>query len=75
MDRQIAVLENPQVMASEFSFDLVAEPGGQFAIQVSTNLADWNAIRAVLIPSGGSTNIVGTLAPAAGKTFYRAQRQ
>lgn len=72
---QIAVLENPRASAGEFSFDLVAEPGGQFAIQVSTNLADWETVRQVTIPVGGNTNILETFASGAGQMFYRAQRE
>lgn len=70
-----AILENPQVAASEFSFHLVAEPSGQFAIQVSTNLVNWEAMRQVTIPASGSTNIVETAMPQAGQMYYRAQRQ
>ena len=73
--QQISILENPQVSAGQFSFELVAEPGGAFAVQVSTNLINWAEIRQVVISSGGSTNIVETLAPGAGGTYYRAQRQ
>ncbi len=72
---QIAVLENPRASAGEFSFDLVAERGGQFAIQVSTNLMNWDAVRQVTIPASGSTNIVETLSSEVGQTYYRALRQ
>ncbi len=71
----IAILKNPQASAGEFSFHLTAEPGGQFAIQVSTNLFDWEAIREAVIPAGGSTNIVEAFTPEATPKFYRARRQ
>lgn len=71
---QMSLLENPAASAVEFSFDLVAEIGGQFAIQSSTNLVDWNVIRQVTIPVGGRTNIVEALVPGTGRTFYRALR-
>ncbi len=70
-----AVLENPKVTANEFSFHLVAEPGGQFAIQVSTNLVDWEAVRQVTMPASGSTNIVEFFTPQTGQKYFRAQRQ
>lgn len=73
--QQVTVLANPQASAAGFSFDLIAEPGGQFAIQFSTNLVDWEAIREVVIPTGGNTNIVEALTPGPGQKFYRAQRQ
>lgn len=69
------LLKNPQVSAGQFSFILSAEVGGQFALQVSTNLVNWDVVRQVIIPVGGSTNIVEPLSSGAGQKYYRAQRQ
>jgi hypothetical protein len=72
---QVVFLANPQASAGGFSFDVVAEPGGQFAIQVSTNLVNWEVIRQVTIPASGSTNIVEVFTLQTGQKYYRAQRQ
>ncbi|MCO5053281.1 MAG: SBBP repeat-containing protein [Verrucomicrobiae bacterium] len=71
----VTLLKNPQVSAGQFSFILSAEVGGQFALQVSTNLVNWGVVRQVTIPASGSTNIVEPLSSGAGQKYYRAQRQ
>lgn len=72
--QQDATLERPGLVANGFSFDVRAEPGGNFAVQVNTNWTNWETIRQISIPSGGSTNIVEALLPA-GQIYYRVQRQ
>jgi hypothetical protein len=68
-------LQKPSMSASGFSFDLVADPGTQFTILVSTNLTDWDPVRTVMIPPSGSTNILEGVTPGAKQKFYRAQEQ
>jgi hypothetical protein len=68
-------LQKPSLSASGFSFDLVADPGTQFTIMVSTNLTDWDPVRTVTVPPGGSTNILEGVTPGARQKFYRAMQQ
>lgn len=72
---QNAVLKGPEMIAGNLSFDLIAEPGGQFTIQVSTNFLNWQGFREVTIPSSGRTNVLDTLAPGADQKLYRAKRR
>lgn len=72
--QQPVVLGSPQMSASGFSFDLTGDPGTQFAIQVSTNLVSWEAVREVVVPAGGNTNIQEAIAPEVLGKFYRVLR-
>lgn len=69
-----AVLENLQLTTNEFSFNVTAEPGGIFLIQASIDFVNWSVIRAVTIPSSGSTNIVELFTPEPTQKLYRAWR-
>jgi hypothetical protein len=63
-------LETPQVLANEFRFQFVANPGYLYRIERSTNLTTWTETRS-LVPAHPVTEITDTLLPNTG-CYYRA---
>ncbi len=68
---------NPHLVGAQrpdpgrFQFTLVGARGGRYAIETSTNLADWVQI-STLVNTNGLLEVVDSNAPPAAPRFYRA---
>jgi plastocyanin len=70
-----ATISAPSRLANgQFQFTINGTPGQTYAIQASSNLADWSAIRTMQAPSASFT-FVDTEAASLGHRFYRILQQ